>query len=432
MVANTYSAHNTGRLLACLLIGLLSSLASSAEPPLPASTPKQFVHGLWFDGIGFIQKTFYAVNGVLERNKPQGDLETIDLQNGYVVPAYGDAHNHFPDSRNDVVRMNAAFLKAGVFYVLNPNDVAEMTNPLRQELGTPSTVDVIFAHAGFTCAGGHPADTYDWLVDQKIYPYAKSELEGRAFYTIDSQTDIDKKWPQFLATKPDFVKLYLLHSEVYEHPNLKYERAGLRPEFVGELIRRAHSAGLRAGAHVESAEDFHNAVVNGIDFVMHLPGYQWQPGDMDEEYLIRDADIRLARKNKVTVVTTISLADSTTKDDSARARVRNVQAENLRRLKSAGVTIVVGTDQRPDSIVAEVDELQATGVFTPVELLRMLTEATAHAIFPTRKLGRLEESYAADFLVLHNDPLQNLSALSAITMRVKHGEVQWASSGTPQ
>ncbi len=415
-------------LLGCLLIGSLGSRALPAEPAAPALGAKRFVHGLWFDGSGFKQQTFYAAAGVLTRNRPRGVLDTIDLQNGYVVPAFGEAHNHFPDSRKNLAWANAGFLKAGVFYVLNPNDIAELSNPIRQDLGTPSTVDVIFAHAGFTSPGGHPTDTYERLVDLKIYSYAKSDLEGRAFYTIDSQADIDQKWPQFLATKPDFVKLYLLHSEMYQHPNSKYEqarkqgRAGLRPEYLEELIRRAHSAGLRAGAHVESAADFHAAVANGIDFVMHLPGVHWLPGDTAREYLISDADVRLARKHDVTVVTTISLTDSEPQDE--RARVRNVQAANLRHLKDAGVNIVIGTDGRPDKISDEIADLRATGVFTAVELLRMLSEATPRAIFPTRRLGRLDEGYEADFLVLHADPLKTQSALEDIAMRIKHGVVQ--------
>lgn len=81
----------------------------------------------------------------------------------------------------------------------------------------------------------HPTVLYESLVDRKIYSYAKSQLDGRGFYAIDSAADIENKWRQFLETKPDFVKLYLLHSEAYDQPGSTEKPGGLRPEFVPEI-----------------------------------------------------------------------------------------------------------------------------------------------------------------------------------------------------
>jgi imidazolonepropionase-like amidohydrolase len=394
----------------------------TAVSTVTASTPKLFVRGHWFDGKEFKDISFYTVGGVLTKVRPRGLVEAIDLHGAYVVPAFGDAHNHFPSSRDNLNKSNQLLLSSGVFYVLNPNDIAERSNPIRTELGTPSTVDVIFSHAGFTSSGGHPTKLYEQLAEQGTYPYAKSDLEGRAFYSIDSRTDIETKWPTFLASQPDLVKVFLLHSEISAQVNAR-PQAGLRPEFATDLIRRAHSAGLRAGAHVESAEDFHNAVVSGADLIMHLPGYWWAPSDTREEYLLRDADLRLARESRVTVVTTIDLAEL--RADSHLTRVRWTQAQNLRRLKQAGVRIVVGTDTDPGGILKEIGDLQATAVFSNLELLRMLSETTPQAIFPMRRIGRLQEGYDADFLVLRSDPLRFLlQSLDAVSMRVKHGEIQ--------
>lgn len=392
-----------------------------ASPAAMSAHARQFVHGYWFDVRGFARASFYAVDGVLVTERPRGPVETVDLMGGYVIPPLADAHNHLPSSRENFSESNRLLLGSGVYYVLNPNEVAERSNLIRAELGTPYSVDVAFAHAGFTCSGGHPTRLYQQLVDQKIYPYTRSELEGRAFYSIDSLADIEQKWPQFLATKPDFVKIYLLHSEMYREPNRRFAQPGMRPEFVAELTRRAHAVGLRVGAHVESAEDFHHAIVGGVDFVMHLPGYWWLPGDTGTEYLLSEADIGLARLRNVTVVTTIDLADT---QRGNLAQIRGIQAENLRRLKRAGVTIVVGTDTDPGNIASEVEDLQATAVFSNAELLRMLVETTARSIFPHRKIGRLRAGYEANFLVLRSNPLRSVEALKAVSMRIKHGELQ--------
>lgn len=411
--------HHPGLALALLLLTPFAMAQDSAK----TVSAEKFVGGLWFDGNGFRQATFYSVGGLLTRKKPFGTIHTVDLKGGYVVPAYGDAHSHFPDSDNTMNWANSRLLDSGVFYVLNPNDIAEQSAPLRDVVGKPATVDVLFAHAGFTCSGGHPTALYERLIDQKVYSYSKSALEGRAFYSVESLHDIEIKWPAFLATRPDFVKLYLLHSERYAVQNPAVHSQGLRPELLGELVRRAHAAGLRTGAHVETAMDFHNAVSGGVDWIMHLPGCYWPAGDTRDDYLISSADAALAHKHKVVVVTTVDVADPVSGDPDRLQLIRATEAENLRRLKNAGVKVVIGTDGFPGNIATEVGDLRSTGVFTNLELVRMLAETTPRAIFPGRRIGRVANNYEANFLVLNGNPISDISALKSIALRVKQGQI---------
>jgi imidazolonepropionase-like amidohydrolase len=51
----------------------------------------------------------------------------------------------------------------------------------------------------------------------------------------------------------------------------------------------------------------------------------------------------------------------------------------------------------------------------------MDVDATAQATFPGRKIGKLQDGYEANFLVLDRDPAANLDNLSSISMRVKQG-----------
>jgi hypothetical protein len=141
-----------------LLLFLVSSpfIVSRDGSSPSGSEAKAFVNGEWFDGKDFQSATFYTVNGLLTKRKPNGPLETVDLHGGFVVPAFADAHNHFPSSKQDLAAANRAYLDAGVFYVLNAGGNAEPANSIREQLGTPATIDVIFAHALFTCSGGHP------------------------------------------------------------------------------------------------------------------------------------------------------------------------------------------------------------------------------------------------------------------------------------
>lgn len=422
----------------CLLSSLLAASRVVSSPS--AYGAKGFVNGQWFTGKDFQRATFYAVNGELTKRKPTGPVETVDLHGGFVVPAFGDAHNHFPGSEQEVGPANRAYLEAGVFYVLNAGGDAK-SNLIRAELGTPTSVDVIFAHGLFTCPGGHPKPYLEYLVDRGILPVKKEELEGRYFYSVDSIAQIEKVWPEFLATKPDFVKLVFVFSELYESPDAKQKSLGLRLETAKEIVRRAKLAGLRSGAHIESARDFHNAVEAGVDLVMHLPGFP-DPVDRqeayrnksnwEERYTISDSDIKLAANRGVTVVTTAASGSAedfekpntlATMNENEK-RFRKITIQNLRHLKEAGVPLALGTDTMPGTgALAEIQFLKESDVFLNLELLTMWSQTTPRVIFPKRKIGALEEGYEANFLVLAGDPLQDFSSLKTIKMRVKHGEV---------
>lgn len=258
------------------------------------------------------------------------------------------------------------------------------------------------------------------------------------FNSVESAADVEKVWPQYLATHADLVQLVFVFSELYSEGNGK--SLGLRPEVANEIVRKARLAGLRSGAHIESAMDFHNAVAAGVDLVMHLPSF---PDPLDRQaayadktdwelrYTISASDIALAAERGLTVVTTAasSSADNFEKPNPLRRmndnerRFREITIQNLRRLKGAGVRLAIGSDTTPGAgVLAEVNFLHQTGLFSNLELLKMWSETTPTVIFPERKIGTLEEGYEANFLVLQGNPIEDFRQITKIRMRVKHEE----------
>ena len=411
---------------------------SQLRPSSRGSEANAFVDGRWFTGKDFESGTFYAVKGFLTSRKPMGPVRTIDLQGGFVVPAFADAHNHAPSSKYDFADANRAFLDAGVFYVLNAGGNAESANSIRDQLGTPATVDAIFAHALFTCSGGHPKPYLEYLVDRGDLPYGKDKLEGRFYNSVDSVADVERVWPSYLATGPDFVKLVFVFSEFYGAGN--GQSLGLRPDVAKEIVRKARLAGLRSGAHIESAMDFHNAVSAGVDMVMHLPSFPdpldrqaayAEKANWEERYTIPAADAKLAAERRVIVVTTAASGSAenfekpnplASMNDNEK-RFRKITIKNLQHLKAAGVTLAIGSDTTPGAgLLTEVNFLHETGVFSNLELLKMWSETTPKVIFPRREIGALKEGYEANFLVLEGNPIGDLSEVKRTRMRVKHGE----------
>jgi imidazolonepropionase-like amidohydrolase len=258
--------------------------------------------------------------------------------------------------------------------------------------------------------------------------FRKSRLrENDGYWFIDTEADLGEKWPRILAGHPDLIKVFLFNAS--ESPpsradtGLPSREPGLKPSLVPEIVRRAHGAGLRVAAHVETAKDFEIAVGAGVDIFAHLPGYamDWEePADLR---VISEAAARLAGERHVVVAPTVNLGLAARGPDSAATveRRRDVQRRNLALLMRHGVRVTVGSDWYGRTAWGEIEALRALGLWDNLGLLRLWAEATPQAIFPRRRLGRLEPGYEASFLVLADDPLRRLEALRDIRLRVKQG-----------
>jgi hypothetical protein len=110
-------------LLVCLLPGCAggSGVGSSSETS-PATGPAvaghyAFLNGRWFDGKDFVSATWYSEQGRLTRTAPQGRVETVDLSGLFLVPPFGEAHNHNVEGSWNLETVIDRYLRDGVFYV---------------------------------------------------------------------------------------------------------------------------------------------------------------------------------------------------------------------------------------------------------------------------------------------------------------------------
>ncbi len=241
----------------------------------PISNNYEFMNGKWFDGQGFRDNTFYSVGGTLTGKKPR-QFRSVDLSGKYVVPPFGEAHNHNVETLNRVDALISRYLQHGIFYVKNPNNLARDRPILAPKINHPHSIDVLFSNGGLTGSGGHPAEIPERVIKRGLWK--QSDAEGGFYYTVDTKADLDEKWPALIATKPDFIKAYLLYSEQYSRrksdPRFQYWR-GLDPVLLPVIVKKAHAAGLRVSTHIESAADFHNALIAGVDEINHMPGFRF-------------------------------------------------------------------------------------------------------------------------------------------------------------
>lgn len=448
----------------CVVVGVASALwggvaCSGASPSDGRSLPSAefqavknyaFLHGRWFDGKGFQQTTWYSVQGRLTRTAPASVVETVDLGGAFVVPPFAEAHNHNVNGPWDVDEVIQRYLKDGVFYVKIPGDIGEFTDQIREKINLPTSIDVIFSHGGLTATGGHPISLYEDILSQSRYepvlgPLAKGWFNNRAYFIIDREADLLGKWNTIMAGKPDFIKTYLIGSETddasRDHASV-HTRKGIDPILLPRIVALAHRGGLRVSTHVETAGDFHRAVMAGVDEINHLPGWLVSNPQDAENARLSDDDARSAARQGVVVTTTVSShsmpgkpshpaqghagaespADhSVSRSNSAmQALAREIQIHNLRVLQRHRVAIAIGSDHA-DTSLAEALNLQALNVFDNLTLLKMWCETTPLAVFPGRKIARFEEGYETSFLALAGNPLEDFTHVRAIRARFKQG-----------
>ena len=440
-------------LLRTAILALLAALTASAQPQVgvsqpavpapqlaPDAGPTAYVGGLWYDGDKFVARdTVWAERGVFVPG-PLADARVVDLGGTFVVPPFGDAHYHGLDDPAGLARGDSTFVAEGIVYVLNPNGLRSNRDQVR---GMETVIDIAYANGGITAPGAHPVSAYErqalGLTIQQMYDRADEVRESRlrdgdAYHLALTPDDLDAVWPRVLDGHPDVVKVYLRFSEEWAEGAPEHPR-GLSPAVVAEVVRRAHAAGLRVVAHVETAADARNALDSGVDVLAHAPAPNAiQDSDTllagAQAYVMDDALLASLAVRGIPVTPTLAYTLATLKyvpqqyhpSAEVQAVARRFHRDVYRRLAEAGVPIAFGADAAGSlSSRDEAAYAVEVGGLTPAQALRAWAVDTPRAIVPDRAVGRLADGFEASLLALACDPVQDWSCTGQITHREKQG-----------
>ncbi len=394
----------------------------------------EFTNGQWFDGKTFKRQTMYSIDGMFETKKPNKIDESVDLQNGFVIPPFADAHCHHFDGAYNVDQQVKMYLTDGIFYAKVQTDVRSGALEVKGKVNQPNSVDVSYSHGALTHTYGHGIEIYEairlgvysrTIPDAKIAEVAASRLlENDAYYIIDTAEDLEKKWQKILDGKPDFIKIYLLTSEDFEQkrkniPNIPLGSIGLDPKLVPLIVQKAHTAGFRVSAHVDTVTDYRIALNGGVDEMAHLPGYYVDSKDNLDKYLLTEKDVKVTVKRKVWVIPAPMFFGVI--DAKSREKTDVGLKANFSLLKKYKAKIAIGSDRYGSTPLDDAFHLQKLGVFSNLEILKIWTEDTPQTIFPNRKLGKLQNGFEASFLVLQDNPIKDFNGLKNIKLRFKQG-----------
>lgn len=402
---------------------LIAAACIAATPILyspAAADPVRYAGGSVWTGTGFETRDLYVEDGRFVEPPTSVELETITIENRYVVPAFGNAHAHRTSPNR---RGSEYFLRNGVFYVWNPNTII-LDEDARNFFARTDTVDVVTAQGGITEPGGHPERLYVDILGPMIYNNRNREsLLGDAFHYGRNPAEIDASLDLLQSQGATFVKAYLLYSEDYAlrrgNPEF-YGYRGLNPANLPYLVDAARARGMPVAVHVETAADLVTAAQSGATMAAHLPGHHGRDeGELWLRTALTDEEAQLVAQSGIWIVPTYALLADDEVSVRRMAVARAIQAQNLTLLRRNGARFLMGTDTLGE-IHGEAEHLDGLGVFGPGEVLQ-ITLSTGAQLYPDRRIGCFAPGCEADFLVLDRDPTVDIAALRTISMRIKNG-----------
>jgi hypothetical protein len=193
----------------------------NAQPPgdaksadaAPASI--ELSGGSWFDGQGFVPKTFYSVAGILTSSRPGRVDSAVDLMGKFVVPPFADAHVHNLADPKDLDGDIHDDLADGVFYAMEMDPALELSPAVLRRLNKPDSVDLVYTQGLVTPSWGVMPEMYTMLAKMGRFGDRKrlTELDQREIFLINDGADLEKKWPALAKKNHDFIKVIVAFSE---------------------------------------------------------------------------------------------------------------------------------------------------------------------------------------------------------------------------
>lgn len=409
---------------------------------IPEATLYHYDNGRWFDGKRFVERSVYVRNGRIVAGGAATEATVVDLDGGYVLGGYGDAHTHRLGFA--AIPQRAALLdstrRLGMYYVMEQDTLSSLDEATRAAIRDPETADVLVTHTIVGSSQSAPI-----LFKRRLWEQGKipgiAEPDGDLFYRVDGAADLEGVIADLSRRSDlDFLKVILAFSEEHDRRagDPAYDnQVGLDPDLLPELVTGAHRAGLRVSVHIETAADFRVAMRSGADFIAHLPA-SWRiaPGRGMEATGFRDRDpshwllsVQDAREGAARGIAIISttLRDRTHPD---YGNIAAIMRHNLNLLLDSGANVIIGTDFSGSSVDETVHIHALTGA-DPARLVCILTQQTPRAIFPDRRLGDFAPDSEADFLVLAANPLVDLNNLRSIQLYVKSGAIVESRAQSP-
>ena len=374
------------------------------------------------------------IEKILNSAEIPAGYDVKDLQGAYLLPGLINMHVHIPSGgkpkkkKTDYNKL-AALLKYGAVRKVIKAMCASYAK--QQLLSGTTTIRAV----------GGVLDFDTWLRDEiaagrKVGPrilaanYAVSvpggHMTGSVALPAHSAEEAAQMVVELSKTKPDLIKLMItggvLDAVVPGEPGI----LKMPPEYVKAACDQAHALGYKVAAHVESTEGMVVALENGVDTVEH-------GGRPTEE------TTALFKKTGAKLIATLSPAIPFSVMDQTVSGLSDTDLLNgkalwenmLAGVKAAlaeGITVGLGTDTGCP-FITHYDMWRELWYFvkccgvTPAFAIHTATEINAQIAGISGETGSIDEGKWADFMVVKENPLEDVAALRSPVMVALKGNI---------
>ena len=390
---------------------------------------------------------------------------TIDCFGKFILPGYIDTHVHFFQSADLFTRPDGTDLNA--------------VRPYKDEVAwIKSHLDDVFARyirCGITSVVDVGGPMWNFEVRKKANATAKAprvavagplissvsreklDLGDPPIVKIDTPDQARDFVRKLAEQKPDLVKIWYIVDK--DHPVESF-----RP-IVRATIEESHAHKTRVAVHATELETARAAVEEGADVLVH--SVIDKPVDQAFVKLLKDRHVILCptlvvferygrtfshqlnftpeeqKWGNPEVIATLDVTkipqdklpqrikDALADPKAALDRIHKtyeVALPNLKKLEDAGVTIAAGTDAgnigtiHGPALFREFQLMKEAGL-TPMQILQCAT-ANAAKLFggdTGAHIGKVENGYFADLVVLNSNPVDDIAHASDIDAVIKNG-----------
>jgi imidazolonepropionase-like amidohydrolase len=346
------------------------------------------------------------------------DARTINAMGKAVMPGFIEGHRHIIQGNPDEWMANTAaanmqeFLDAGFTTVLSAIDAPQILELRRMindgEMIGPRILSGTFVPINILPPGEPTTDPA--RTDVSRPPYRPTDPAGK----IPDQVIIDAVQAAADAGF-DYTK-----TVVTVTPN------GPEVDSLTLMVEETHKHGLKAIVHAVGKWDVLEVIKAKPDHLVHTPHIGQLT--LEEAQTIADAGIPMVSslgtlgvffdENNQPIFRDGHPYGWQTLSSSGQGPV------NARLLWNAGITYGFGTDTSFHPTETFKHELKALQlVFSEQDIIEIMTEHTAKAVFLEDEIGSLEAGKAADVVIVDGNPLENSFDMLNVDLVIKGGDI---------
>jgi imidazolonepropionase-like amidohydrolase/ABC-type multidrug transport system permease subunit len=403
------------------------------------------------------------IEKVYEADAPDAksvDAETLDAAGKTVLPGLIDMHVHlgvtggFPtdwtksDPDANAARALESYLYCGVTAVRSVGDRLDSMLKLREKFGTGEKLgcELFFSGPLFTTEGGHGTE-YAKYMPAPMQASFQAQFVRTPKTPDEARTQVD----ELAAQHVDVIK-GVLESGVPAYPFKRMDTTILRA-----VVEEAHRKKIPVAIHCGNAADVADAVALGADSIEHGSFLDEIPdatiNEMKAKGICYDptlsvaegftdfskGDLHLLERSLLRQVTPKDLIAGTEKaaksDDYRNLREgighygmsEQTGVNNLLKAWRAGVTLVTGSDagnflvMHGPTVQHEIELWVAGGI--PIDVaMTAATRNAANLLGAGNRIGTIEPGKDASMLIVDGNPLEDVHALSSVSVVMLKGE----------